>query len=77
MGKCNGSRQGYVGYIEEVRKKMGGMRKLMRVSEIKEVTSADEATRLMKEEGWRYLTNNTTSSPTSYILCKFTEYEPE
>ncbi len=55
---------------------MESMRKLMRVSEVKEVTSADEATRLMKEEGWRYLTNNTTSSPTSYILCKFTEYEP-
>jgi len=52
-------------------------RRLTRISELKEVTSADEATHLMKEEGWRYLANNTTSSPTSYILCKFTECEPE
>lgn len=58
-----------------MRKKMGEMRKLMRVSEIKEATSADEATRLLKE-GWKYITVNVSSTPTSYILCRFTEVEP-
>lgn len=55
---------------------MESTRRLMRVSEVKEVTSADEATRLLKE-GWRYLAINVSSNPTSYILSWFTEYEPE
>lgn len=55
---------------------MESTRRLMRVSEVKEVTSADEATDLMKE-GWKYITVNVSSTPTSYILCRFTEIEPE
>lgn len=51
-------------------------RRLMRISEVKEVASADEATRLLKE-GWRYLAINVSSNPTSYILCWSTECEPE
>lgn len=65
-----------ISYVEEVRKKMERTRKLMRVSEVKEVSSADEANCLM-EEGWKYLAINVSSSPTSYILCWFTEIEPE
>lgn len=55
---------------------MEGRRKPTRISEVREVTSADEATRLLKE-GWRYLAINVSSNPTSYILSWFTEYEPE
>ena len=43
-------------------------------SEIK--FSEDEANLLMKE-GWKYLSVNTSSHPTSYILCRTTTREQE
>ena len=80
-GKCNTvSRDGGQGAdskVERMVKRMERIKSMMRISEVKEVSLADEATRLMQEEGWRYLTINTSASPTSYILCKFTEREPE
>ena len=46
------------------------------ISEVKEVFSEDEANLLMKE-GWKYLSVNTSSHPTSYILCRTTTREQE
>ena len=46
------------------------------ISEVKEVFSEDEANLLMKE-GWKYLSVNTSSHHTSYILCRTTTREQE
>ena len=46
------------------------------ISKVKEVFSEEEANKLL-EEGWRYVSVNTSSHPTSYILCQTTEYEPD
>lgn len=46
-----------------------------RISEVKEIYTEEEANKML-EEGWEYLNVNTSAHPTSYILCKTTEYEP-
>lgn len=47
-----------------------------RVSKVKEVFSEEEANKML-EEGWKYVSVNTSSHPTSYILCQTTECGPE